>query len=253
MARSEPLDAAMVSLGTTPTGREDRTAVRRRLLAEEDVDAGAAVIARAFHADPVLRVVLPDPEERERFAAWFAAWQVRTAVPYASVWGVEVAGELAGVAVWRPPSVSPGSAGATFASVRSLPEVAPSLLGVPPRMLRALVGEPGQLLRLLTTDSRARRIGGAGRAWYLAYLAVLPEHQGQGLARQLLDHVLRRCDEDGLPAWLETTDPANPPRYERFGFQTVHQVPAGDRLPGVWVMRREPTPAPGPESAPAEG
>jgi ribosomal protein S18 acetylase RimI-like enzyme len=79
-----------------------------------------------------------------------------------------------------------------------------------------------------------------GPAWHLAYLAVAPEHQGNGYARLLLDHVLDRCDEDGTAAWLETTDPANPARYERFGFQTVRQVHRGRRLPGLWVMRREP-------------
>jgi predicted acetyltransferase len=81
-----------------------------------------------------------------------------------------------------------------------------------------------------------------GLTWHLAFLATAPEHRGRGLARQLLERQLDRCDEDAAAAWLETTDPVNPPIYERFGFATVAHVEDAAWLPGLWVMRREPSP-----------
>jgi ribosomal protein S18 acetylase RimI-like enzyme len=211
-----------------------------RLITEVDLQAAGDVFARAFDGDPVASLLLPDAAARGRFARWLAAAYVRSALPYASVWGVEVAGELAGLAVWHPPGVVPGSVGDTLALLRGVPGVLATLARIPPRLAVVAGFEPCRLRRLLTTQARARTEAGVGPAWHLAYLAVAPDHQGNGYARLLLDHVLDRCDEDGTAAWLETTDRANPARYERFGFQTVRQVHHGRRLPGLWVMRREP-------------
>jgi predicted acetyltransferase len=93
---------------------------------------------------------------------------------------------------------------------------------------------------------RGRSFAGAARGttWHLMFLATAPEHRGRGLARMLLDRQLRRCDEDDTAAWLETTDPVNPPIYERFGFETVAHIEDAAWLPGLWVMRREPGPGP---------
>jgi ribosomal protein S18 acetylase RimI-like enzyme len=224
----------------TPGPLASTSAGALRLLTVEDLPAAADVFARAFDRDPVVSLLLPDAGPRARFARFVGGASIRAALPYASVWGVEVGDELAGLAVWHPPSVAPGSVGDTLALLRAVPGVLPSLVRIPRRLVLAAGLEPCRLQRLLRVQARARRVAGAGPAWHLAYLAVAPEHQGSGYARVLLDHVLERCDEDGTAAWLETTDPANPARYERFGFRTVRQVHPGRRLPGLWVMRREP-------------
>ena len=46
-------------------------------------------------------------------------------------------------------------------------------------------------------------------------------------------------DEDGIPVWLETTDPVNPPIYERFGF--TYCGPFGDYVddPNSLFMTKE--------------
>jgi ribosomal protein S18 acetylase RimI-like enzyme len=224
----------------TPSPLASTSAGSLRLLTPDDLPAAAEVFARAFDGDPVASLLLPDDDARGRFACWLGEASVRAALPYASVYGVEVTGELAGLAVWHPPSVVPGSVGDTLALLRGVPGVLTALARMPPRLVLVTGLEPCRLRRLLRAQSRARSEAGVGPAWHLAYLAVAPEHQGNGYARLLLDHVLDRCDEDGTAAWLETTDPANPARYERFGFRTVRQVHPGRRLPGLWVMRREP-------------
>lgn len=154
--------------------------------------------------------------------------------------GVDTDDGLQAGAVWHPPSVSPGSLRATLTTLREARPAARAVAGLPARILWAGGSEPRALATLVRLQARGKSVAGADPSWYLAYLAVAPAAEGQGLARRLLDHVLHRCDVDGVPAWLQTTDPANAPLYERFGFTTVgHQAP-GRRVPGLWVMRREP-------------
>jgi len=70
------------------------------------------------------------------------------------------------------------------------------------------------------------RIGGFGLAtrrrtlWYLAALHVLPEFQGHGIGRKLVQFCLGNDPADGSPVLLTTSDSANPVStgmYFRFG------------------------------------
>jgi ribosomal protein S18 acetylase RimI-like enzyme len=224
--------------------RRDEVAPRReapRLLTDDDVDAAAAILARAFDADPVAQKLLPRPEHRDRWARWRGAWLVRSALPFGSAYGVEGTPGLIGVALWYPPGVSPPLlASNVLAAVREFrPAVSPAVRMVP-RAALTTMRAPNALVRFVRQRSRAVETASVRPTWHLAYLAVDPAHQGRGAARRLLDHVLDRCDDDGAAAWLETTDPANVPLYERFGFATVESIPASRRLPPLWVMRRVP-------------
>ena len=60
--------------------------------------------------------------------------------------------------------------------------------------------------------------------WYLPLIGVDPGHQGRGLGAQLMKHALARCDADGLPACLESSNPANISLYERFGFEVIGKI-----------------------------
>ena len=56
---------------------------------------------------------------------------------------------------------------------------------------------------------------------YLSLLATHPDHRGQGIGQRLLAEDLARLDANGMPAYLESTNPGNDHRYERAGFETV--------------------------------
>ena len=56
---------------------------------------------------------------------------------------------------------------------------------------------------------------------YLSILATHPRHRGRGMAQQLVRDDLARFDGQGLPAYLESTNPANDHRYERLGFRAT--------------------------------
>lgn len=60
--------------------------------------------------------------------------------------------------------------------------------------------------------------------WYLPMIGVDPTEQGRGHGSALLRRGLARCDADGLPAYLESTNLRNVPLYEQFDFQVVGQI-----------------------------
>lgn len=56
---------------------------------------------------------------------------------------------------------------------------------------------------------------------YLFSIAVRPSAQGKGLGRQLIQPVLDACDEAGIPAYLENSNPANHGFYSACGFEKI--------------------------------
>jgi hypothetical protein len=54
----------------------------------------------------------------------------------------------------------------------------------------------------------------------------------------LLRHALQRCDRDHLPAYLESSDPANIPLYQRHGFVLQATLQVGSSPP-LFPMLRE--------------
>ncbi|GFH28825.1 N-acetyltransferase domain-containing protein, partial [Haematococcus lacustris] len=59
--------------------------------------------------------------------------------------------------------------------------------------------------------------------FYIAFLAVQPEGQGQGLGGRMLRHLLRRADEAGRWSYLEATNDRNVQLYQRHGFSIRSQ------------------------------
>ena len=193
-----------------------------------DVDNLADVLARAFHDDPPLAWLLPDPATRPaRLRRMF-----RTIIGIESLQhgGVEVvsagqddAQEIAGGAVWLPPGHWRPSAS------------------------EYLRGGPHYVWALATALSRVARYGRAlERArpkephWYLKALGVDPAWQGKGVAKLLLRSRLECCDADGEPAFLETTRPGGVALYERYGFQSIGDIAMPDGAPAQVAMWRAP-------------
>ncbi|QLC73346.1 GNAT family N-acetyltransferase [Pseudomonas sp. LPB0260] len=62
--------------------------------------------------------------------------------------------------------------------------------------------------------------GGSPGVARIEFIAVAPEHRGQGLGGLLLNHTLSHCKLHGsLAVALETGEPRNLPLYHRLGFQ----------------------------------
>jgi GNAT superfamily N-acetyltransferase len=72
--------------------------------------------------------------------------------------------------------------------------------------------------------------------WYLNVVSTLPDRQGQGLGATVLQPVLARCDAEGVPAYLESTNPRNRTLYRRQGFVDMDEIllPDGPSMLQMW-------------------
>jgi GNAT superfamily N-acetyltransferase len=79
--------------------------------------------------------------------------------------------------------------------------------------------------------------------YFCNIVTVLPEAQGQGVGRALMEEVLKKADEEGMRCYLESSrrEP-NVGIYEKFGFGLVKEMVCdddGDAIP-LFCMIREP-------------
>ncbi len=199
--------------------------VRRAL--SEDVEAIVAMLVRAFAEDPIVAHLFPAATPRTlrvraRGVAAFFRSQVRDLVNFGGVFTTD---DHAGAAAWAPPGKPFPKGAAGLASV----------LSVVPWVLAAAT--PRRALRFLAV---AERVHAHEPHWYLAILGTEPACQSQGIGTALLAPVLERCDRDGIPARLESSNPRNLPFYARQGFEVVDEVSLGAPEPLLTVMRRQP-------------
>jgi GNAT superfamily N-acetyltransferase len=76
--------------------------------------------------------------------------------------------------------------------------------------------------------------------WYLAVLAVDPQHQGKGYAGKLLNEMLSYIDQDGLPCYVETEGEKNVSMYKHFGFKVVDDFIVPKTTDKMVAMLRQP-------------
>ncbi len=194
--------------------------VREALTSERA--AISACLSRAFEHDPISRYLFPrDPSRPARLVSFY-----RAVLGMISEHGaIYTDAAHRGAAVWRAPSPSP--AGVVRATRDAF------------LMLAILRASTARAMNLDRVVSRARP---TTPHWYLAILGTEPALQGRGVGSALLAPVLTRCDDEGLPAYLESSKAENVPFYERHGFRVTRelQVPEG---PPLWPMLREPRPA----------
>lgn len=191
-----------------------------RLVGDDDVDALAGTLTRAFADDPVTQWVYAREERRPMWSERFFRWQLRRLQGQDVSWTTEDG--CGGAALWALPGRWREDMRETLSLLRlTLPGVLPRL----PRILRGL----GQVEVRHPSE----------RHLYLAVIGVDPERQGEGIGSQLIRPGLDLCDRERLPAYLETGKEANLAFYGRHGFTVVDQIrlPKG---PPVWFLWREP-------------
>ena len=218
----------MESDDSSTAARHDATdaAVERgsvRLVRPDDRRLAIDALVRAFLDDPVLRWCFPDDRRRGRQFdglfqfLWAGLWS-RHHLAYTT-------DQVSGVAVWLPPDqwrVGPSE------QLRLLPRYLSDVgLRDFARVLRGF--------NLL--ESRHPHQA----HFYLHFVGVMPERQGQGIGTTLLEPMLMRCDREGTPAYLEATTARNRLFYQRNGFRVLDEVlyPKG---PPTWLMWRDPRP-----------
>lgn len=197
------------------------TAASARVVEASDVDAAAETLARAFFDDPVWSWTFDDPTRRHRQLAALWGLFVAGSVEHRWVW---TTGGDAAVAVWIPP----GCPELTEPHASRLDPLLDELVG--PRA--ALVGEVIERFEAAHPRDEPH--------YYLSFLGTHPDHRGQGIGMRLLAENLARVDAEGMPSYLESSNPVNDRRYESVGFEQCGEFTLPDGGPRVTTMWRRP-------------
>ena len=208
-----PSTPSLPSVGTAP--------IR---LASAMADQAAAVLARAFRDDPMLRFLLPDDAARARVLPWFLGTTVRYGLRHGEVYATP--GTIEGVAIWLPPGQTRLTLGRMLRA---------GMLAAP---LRFGLAAFGRFLALVNHVEGVHKRSAPMPPWYLWGLGVEPARQGRGLGGALLGPVLARADTAGTPCYLETFNPASVPFYRRHGFAVTAEEDVPNGGPRVWAMLR---------------
>jgi GNAT superfamily N-acetyltransferase len=183
-----------------------------RVAERGDAVQTARVLARAFYDDPVFGWFLPARGSRHRRLRRFFRTELRhSSLRHGAVEVARIDGRVAGAAVWFPPGTWPSGTG----------------LSALPGVLWAFGRRVVVASQFQSAASPAHPL--AEPHWYLAFIGVDPVWQGCGVGAALLRSRLRRCDEEGLPAYLESSNLQNDLLYQHFGFHVAGtlDLPAG--------------------------
>jgi ribosomal protein S18 acetylase RimI-like enzyme len=170
----------------------------------EDYERALASVVAAFVRDPLLRWFFPDARQYLHYAPLLLKYFAGRAFEHGTAWRTT---DFKGAALWLPPGVGPDeqALGAVMVEV------------VEPTLHEAVFGLLEQV--------------GTGHPqlphWYLPAIGVDPVCQGRGYGAALLAASLGPIDRDHTAAYLETTNPANIPLYQRAGFEVVGEFQAG--------------------------
>ena len=196
-----------------------------RVATRDEAGTVTELVVGAFHDDPTWAWAFPDPKARREQHRAFWRLFVEGALRYPWVW--LAAGDVA-TSIWIPP----GGTDMSEDQEARMESLLVDLLGSgTPRVSQAF-----ELFEAAHPRDEPH--------YYLSLLATNPAHRGHGHGLGLLADNLRRIDAEGANAYLEASNPANVPLYERYGFELVGAFDLPDGGPTVHTMWRSPSRAP---------
>lgn len=191
-----------------------------RLAMPDEAEAVADLLADAFLGYEWTGWAIPEDARRARLRQLHLLFAGLVGTATGTTW---VTDDLAAAAQWIPPSgfVTP-------------PDLAARLAAEEP----ALFGD--RLERVEALDRLTRQARPAEPHWWLATVGTHPARRREGLASLVLGPILRRCDESGEVAALETSSEATVAFYAGLGFTVASRYPSPDGGLQVWLMVRRP-------------
>jgi GNAT superfamily N-acetyltransferase len=196
------------------TSREP-SSLPSRIAGASDIDALTRTISAAFCTDPLWSWAFPDVAKQEPY------WRlmINGALRYPWVW---IAGDFAAATVWIPP----GEIELTEQEEELIAPLLEELLG--PRS--------AEVMELVERFDASHP---TDPHYYLSLLGTHPDASGHGHGMALLAENLAKIDEQGMPAYLESSNPANDERYESLGFARVGEFSTPDDRHSVATMWRD--------------
>lgn len=193
------------------------------LVVERAAQVGA-LLARAFHRDPLYARVLPEEGRRAQLLAWIFERVVRYALLYGRAYTTL---GLEGAVCWLPPWQTELGIGRL---VRSGLYATPLKMGLSAyRRFAPYIGCADALHKRHAPEPH----------WYLWVMGVDPPHQGRGIGSRLISPILAQADGAGMACYLETDAPDNLTFYQKHGFRVVGEARVPKLDVPLWAMRRE--------------
>ncbi|MEU1818164.1 GNAT family N-acetyltransferase [Streptomyces roseifaciens] len=221
--------AAAASGTTSPSTGSVVPEIRRAR--PEERDAISLLLGESFMEDPVSGWVFPDEAHRRAVHPGFFGVFLDAALR--DGW-VDVTDDLSAAALWIPVQAEDGGGageGAGSDEGQGDDEIGELLAMADPENDRA---------RIVAELTEAAHPGDRAH-YYLPTIVAAPGRRGEGRGRALLTTVLDRCDEEGMPAYLEASNARSKGLYERLGFAlTGTPIDLPDGGPRMWPMWREP-------------
>ena len=181
---------------------------------QDDTQRVLDTLTLAFAADPVVRWMYPDPQQYLQSFPAFAHAFGGSAIARRTAF---VSEGYSGAALWLPPDTAPDEEALTALVEESVAaREKADAFAIFEEMACYHPDEPH---------------------WYLPLIGVDPARQGRGYGSAMLQHALRRCDDERLPAYLESTNPRNMPLYERHGFEVIGAIRIGNYSPIFPMLR----------------
>jgi ribosomal protein S18 acetylase RimI-like enzyme len=193
-----------------------------RELRKEDIPRLSEVLAQAFSTDPVIDWAMrADSGRMDALRTMF-----RRGIQGTLRYGEETTTtDLNSCAIWAPPE-----------ALNEFHSPLDPILTLPHLIGYSGLGRVRRMMAFIKAcDDHRPRVPHQ----YLDVIGVDPSKQGQGYASALLHYTLSRLDEQGIPAYLESSNPRNNPLYQRNGFKITEEVRLLDG-PSLWCMWREP-------------
>ncbi|MGY8665149.1 GNAT family N-acetyltransferase [Bradyrhizobium sp. UFLA05-109] len=168
----------------------------------------------AFAADPVARWMYRDPQQYLAYFGRFIRAFAGKAFSTGTAWCIE--GNL-GAALWLAPGVKPAED-----AIASILHESVSL-----RVMADVNAMFGEMAAYHPRNPH----------WYLPTIGTEPDLRGRGIGSALMREALSRCDQEHMPAYLESSNPANAAFYQGLGFEALGVIRAGDSPPMVPMLR----------------
>ena len=196
------------------------TTLPARLARVDDSDAMTETIATAFYNDPLWSWAFADEARRaEQFRVW---WRVFVDACFRNEW-TWVTPNCESVAIWAPP----GTQELSESDEERLVELVVELIG----------GDHADaVLQVLMQFENAHPRDVPH--YYLSIVGTHDDHRGHGIGEALLAENLKHVDARHMPAYLESSNPANLKRYMRLGFEPIGEIAIPDGRPAVVTMWR---------------
>ena len=171
----------------------------------DEFDRVISTLVAAFIADPFIRWLFPDARQYLAYFPQVLKYFAGAAFEHDGAYRTD---DFTAAALWLPPGVGPDEE---------------SLAGV---MAQGVESE-----RQADAFAVLEQVGASHPEmphYYLPAIGVEPMLQRRGYGSALMDRGTALCDNRQVAAYLESTNAANIPLYERSGFEVVGEIRVGD-------------------------